>query len=311
MSLILGAKMRERANRPMKWASWVCVLVTAVAAISAAGWTLCLPIHDPPPSELAPAILPAEVEEGDREDAVAVTVMTYNIHHGEGADGRIDLERIAAVIRRGAADVVALQEVDRKTRRSGGVDQLEKLSELTGMKGSFGKAKNHSGGEFGNAILSRYPIETVLNVSLPTGLGREPRSVLIARIAVPRPEGKPVAFLMLSTHFDFLPGSRVRIASVAKIRDVMKEYQGIPCVLAGDMNARPGSDTITELRRDWSRVRGAEALPTYPAKRPSREIDHLLCRPAARWSALEVVVLGDAEASDHRALVAKLRLADR
>jgi endonuclease/exonuclease/phosphatase family metal-dependent hydrolase len=215
------------------------------------------------------------------------------------------------VIRRGSADVVALQEVDRETRRSGGVDQLQELSELTGMKGIFGKAKDHSGGEFGNAILSRFPIEPVSNVSLPTGLGREPRGALIARIAVPRPEGKPVTFLMLSTHFDFLPGSRVRLASVANIRDVMKEYQDIPCVLAGDMNARPGSDTIAALRRDWSRVRAAEPLPSYPAARPSREIDHLFCRPAARWSAIEVTVLDDTAASDHRALVAKLRLADR
>ena len=54
----------------------------------------------------------------------AVRVLTYNIHHGEGMDGKIDLERIAAVIKRLEPDVVALQEVDVKTTRSQGVDQV-------------------------------------------------------------------------------------------------------------------------------------------------------------------------------------------
>ena len=52
-----------------------------------------------------------------------VRVLTYNIHHGEGTDRKIDLARIAAVIKRVKPDVVALQEVDKATSRSHGVDQ--------------------------------------------------------------------------------------------------------------------------------------------------------------------------------------------
>ena len=55
--------------------------------------------------------------------ATRLRVLSYNIHHGEGLDGRIDLERIASVIRASEADLVALQEVDQSTERSGGVDQ--------------------------------------------------------------------------------------------------------------------------------------------------------------------------------------------
>ena len=56
-----------------------------------------------------------------------VRVLTYNIHHGEGVDGKIDLARIAAVIQRSSADVVALQEVDQATGRSNGIDQAAEL----------------------------------------------------------------------------------------------------------------------------------------------------------------------------------------
>ena len=69
-----------------------------------------------------------------------VRVMTYNIHHGEGSDGRFDLQRLAQIIRDADPDLVALQEVDRNTARSGGVDQIAELSRLTGMHSAFGKA---------------------------------------------------------------------------------------------------------------------------------------------------------------------------
>ena len=61
-------------------------------------------------------------------------ILTYNIHHGEGLDGRIDLPRIAAVIAAQRPDLVALQEVDRNARRSGGVDQAAELGRLTGLQ---------------------------------------------------------------------------------------------------------------------------------------------------------------------------------
>src|SRR5688572_7821086 len=75
-------------------------------------------------------------------DARTLRVMTYNIHIARGLDDKIDLQRIANVIKRADVDVVALQEVDVKTRRSGSdVDQLKELAKLTGMHGKFGKAR--------------------------------------------------------------------------------------------------------------------------------------------------------------------------
>src|ERR1700724_2661395 len=81
-------------------------------------------------------------------------VLTYNIHHGEGTDGRFDLSRLARVMKSVQPDVIALQEVDRGTERSGGVDQLAELARLTDMHAEFGKAMDYSGGGYGVAWLS-------------------------------------------------------------------------------------------------------------------------------------------------------------
>src|ERR1700730_14354602 len=85
-------------------------------------------------------------------------VLTYNIHHGEGTDGRFDLSRLAGVIKSVQPDVVALQEVDRGTARAAGVDELTELERLTDMHAEFGKAMDYAGGGYGVAVLSRWPL---------------------------------------------------------------------------------------------------------------------------------------------------------
>lgn len=85
-------------------------------------------------------------------------VMTYNIQHGEGLDGRVDIGRIAAAIRAGFADIVAPQEGDRGVKRSHRIDTMVALSDLTEMKWAFGKNIDYQGGDYGNGALTRFPI---------------------------------------------------------------------------------------------------------------------------------------------------------
>ena len=82
-------------------------------------------------------------------------VMTYNIHHGEGTDGVIDLPRIAGVIRAVNPQIVLLQDVDRGTRRAGEVDQAEELAKLLGWHHVFGEAMPLEGGSYGEAVPQR------------------------------------------------------------------------------------------------------------------------------------------------------------
>src|SRR5687768_14745518 len=98
---------------------------------------------------------------------VSMRVMTYNIHHGEGTDGKIDLERIAKLITDNKVDLVALQEVDRNTERTGRRDMLAELAKLTGMNVAFGSNLQLQGGEYGNAVLCRGRIYWQENRRLP------------------------------------------------------------------------------------------------------------------------------------------------
>ncbi|MBT5621283.1 MAG: endonuclease, partial [Verrucomicrobia bacterium] len=112
---------------------------------------------------------------------VVLRVMTYNIHHAEGLDGKVDLERIANVLQQSNADVIALQEVDKNTERTGGIDMPAELAKLTGLNVVFGaNLDNFQGGQYGTAILSRFPIESHENHLLNQTRKGEQRGVLQA-----------------------------------------------------------------------------------------------------------------------------------
>ena len=87
--------------------------------------------------------------------AEEVRIVSYNIHHGEGADRKLDLPRIASIIARQRPDYAGLQEVDSETRRSKGVDQAGELGRLLGMHAEFAQAIPFQGGGYGVAVLSR------------------------------------------------------------------------------------------------------------------------------------------------------------
>ncbi|MDA0378473.1 MAG: endonuclease/exonuclease/phosphatase family protein, partial [Bacteroidetes bacterium] len=82
-------------------------------------------------------------------------------------DEIIDLERIAALIRKVDPDVVTLQEVDSVVTRTGGVDQAAELGRMTGMRPFFGRFMAYQGGAYGMAVLSRLPVRSWTNVRLP------------------------------------------------------------------------------------------------------------------------------------------------
>lgn len=230
-------------------------------------------------------------------------VMTYNIHHGEGVDGRLDLERIAQVIRRAEPDLVALQEVDQHTRRTGQVDQPAELARLTGMNVVFGPNIPFQGGKYGNAVLSRWPILRHKNHLLPSLNDGEQRGVLDVEVQLP----SGVSLRLLATHFDHRPADDERLASARQINELVAKEPKQPAILAGDLNAVPESAVLKELTMHWERANEVTA-PTFPAERPSRQIDYVLVRPAGRWRVVEVRVVEEPMASDHRPLVATLEL---
>jgi endonuclease/exonuclease/phosphatase family metal-dependent hydrolase len=111
---------------------------------------------------------------------------------------------------------------------------------------------------------------------------------------------------VLATHLDHRPAERERLASAEAINALAAAADG-PGILAGDLNAVPESETLRLLSAEWTKPH-AHALPTIPVAAPMRQIDYVLARPGARWKAIEVRVLDEAVASDHRALLAVLEL---
>jgi endonuclease/exonuclease/phosphatase family metal-dependent hydrolase len=231
-------------------------------------------------------------------------VLTYNIHHGEGADGKIDLPRIAEVIEGVTPDVVAVQEVDQGTQRTARVDQPAELARLTGMKVIFARNIDWEGGGYGTAILTRLPVKGVEQHRLPSHYNGEQRGVQVVELGA---GDDTVVFF--ATHLDYRPKEHERLASVKKIQSLLPAYGETPMVLAGDLNAEPESETMRQFAVDWQ-VANQEPLSTYPADAPAKQIDYVLVRPAERWNVVEVRVLDEAVASDHRPVLAVLKRVD-
>lgn len=235
-----------------------------------------------------------------------IAVLSYNIHHGEGTDGKLELERIAAIIRAADADLVALQEVDRFTRRSGLVNQAQELACRTGMQYFFGRTIDYQGGMYGNAVLARLPVNGFANRALPFTPGREPRGVIQLHVYSGPSETDNTIFRFFATHLDVSEADRLK--AVPALLEFTAEEPDMPSLLAGDLNALPDSAPVKLLAEAWQVAGAGEHLPTYPSSAPARQIDYILYRPASRWRVLEVKVLEEALASDHRPILAVLEL---
>jgi endonuclease/exonuclease/phosphatase family metal-dependent hydrolase len=238
----------------------------------------------------------------ESDEPVRVRVLSYNIHHAEGTDGKLDLPRIGKIIASASPDVVALQEIDFKTDRTGGVDQAAELARITGLHVSAGDNIDYQNGRYGTAVLSRWKIVSHENHPLPN-FGGEQRGVLRTTIQVkdgPR-------FHFLGTHFDHRPDERERLASANFVNELVGKLDG-PALLAGDINATPTSETLDLLRKSWTNATPGDPLATIPSKEPSRQIDYVFYRPAGEWRVIEARVLEEPVASDHRPLLIVLEL---
>jgi len=243
----------------------------------------------------------------DEQSARTLRVLTYNIHHGEGTDQKLDLERIARVIKAARPDLVALQEVDQYTRRTGGVDQAARLGQLTGLHAAFGKAMDYQGGAYGLAVLSRWPLVEHNTHPLPADPGSEPRAVLATRVS---PGGSGPEITLLVTHFDHRSDPTQRMKQSARLRELFGAAGSKQLmILAGDLNARPESPVLKELlATTWTDSADGQQFGTIPAGIPRSRIDYILYRPGNRWRVIETRALEEAIASDHRPVLAVLEL---
>jgi endonuclease/exonuclease/phosphatase family metal-dependent hydrolase len=225
-----------------------------------------------------------------------LVVMTYNIAgHHELVDGE-HVRHIANAIHRLHPDVVALQEVHRKTWQSRFRDQLAELESLTGLQGTFIPSYVQGGGGFGNAILTRGQIVRAEAHPLPC-IG-EPRTLLEATIRIDR---ATISFYV--THLTTW-GRLSSDMRAEQLRCLAREVRTSrhPYILAGDFNTGPHSPEMEAFRREKVAQLASQASgPTFPLW--SQQIDYIFAdygwqvRAARAWPI---------EASDHLPVTAEL-----
>ena len=257
----------------------------------------------PPASSSAPTADARPAGSGSGAGAeLPYRVVSYNIRHGRGMDGEIDLQRIAGVLDRLEPDLIGLQEVDSRATRSGEVDQAAELGRLLEMHAAFGAFMPFQGGEYGMAILSRHPLRSVNPVRLPGG--NEPRIALAVEVMLPGGE----TIMAVNVHFDWVRDDGFRFAQASALAEWLRELE-MPYVLLGDFNDQPGSRTLDLFHA----LAGEAAKPTeerftFPSVEPDREIDFIFAAPRTRWRIGEARVIDEQVASDHRPVVAELVL---
>ena len=222
-------------------------------------------------------------------------VMSYNVRNGKGLDDKTDYARVAKVVSDEAPDVVAIQELDCKTKRSKGVDVLGELAKLTDMTPSYGPAIDYQGGKYGIGILSKEKPTRVDFYPLP---GREEqRCLLVVEFE---------KYVFCCSHWSLT--SEDRDATVSIVTQKMKE-QKKPVFVCGDFNDEPNAACIKELQKDWTLLNSEEF--TFPADKPKIHIDYIcgadptgkISSDAWKKAVKKTYVVPEKVASDHRPVV--------
>lgn len=225
-------------------------------------------------------------------------VVIWNIHHGAGLDERVDVRRIASELMALRPDVVLLQEVDVGCRRSGGVDIPSELGDALSMHAAFAENIPFQGGSYGNAILSRWPIEASHNLHYQMLREGEQRGLLTARMASP---SGPLA--VGCTHLDYRPDDSERLSNIRQLHEEVQRRRLV--LVGGDFNDLPGrpvhAAVCARMADCWIESGGGESGASYPASGSTKRIDWLLRdrEYGAVWRTVEAHVVAT-EASDHR-----------
>ncbi len=232
-------------------------------------------------------------------------IVTYNVHSCRGTDHRVDPARIAEVIASTGADVACLQELDAGRARTGGVHQAQSVARALGMQFHFFPAIRAVAEEYGDAILSRYPVKVVRMGLLPRpSLSLEPRGAIWVEI-----DAGGVRWQVINTHLGL--GRRER-------RDQARELAGWiasaldhpPVVFCGDLNSRPRSRVHAllgaGLREAQISVRGVQQR-TFATWFPWICLDYIYASTGVTVESAGVCITPLAMvASDHFPLAARL-----
>ncbi|MES3017037.1 MAG: endonuclease/exonuclease/phosphatase family protein [Bacteroidota bacterium] len=237
---------------------------------------------------------------------VQLKIMSYNIHIGipPTKPGTTDIDAIVRAIKEQAPDIIALQEVDVNTARTGKINEAALIAEKLKMNFFFAKAIDHDGGDYGVAILSKFPLSETKVHRLTTieGTKGEPRVMATAKVTLKN--GQTIRFA--STHLDAQGPSVNRDKQISEI-NMISSSETLPFIIAGDFNATPNSSVIKKLDEVFTRT-CQDCAPTFPVVNPKTTIDFIAFKKSASFKTLSHSVVQEHYASDHLPVVALLQL---
>ena len=225
-------------------------------------------------------------------------LMSYNIKNANGMDNVCNFQRIANVINNTSPDVVAIQEVDSMTNRSGQKYVLGEIAERTQMHGYFAPAIDYDGGKYGIGLLTKQVPLRLQSLPLP---GREEaRTLILAEFT---------DYIYCCTHMSLTEEDRMKSLELVK---AFTSASTKPLFLAGDMNAEPESGFIKELQKDFQ-ILSNPKQHTFPAPDPKETIDYIamLKQNAKGFAVISAKVINEPMASDHRPILVELRTAEK
>src|SRR5438132_2672919 len=237
-------------------------------------------------------------------NAHTIRVMTYNIHVGVGMDKKLDLARIAGVINQQHPDLVGLQEVDRGVERTQRIDEIAELAKLTKMDYAFAFNLKYQGGQYGVAILSRYPIRATDHRLYQNTREAERRGFIRAEVNI---GGRVINFV--TTHLDYQYEDG-RVFEAEQLLAALKDVKG-PLILVGDFNDVPAGGAyklVSDQFGDaWAATRADDQGFSYPADKPAKRIDYILFRRDDHIRTKKAWIVSTL-ASDHVPVVADLEI---
>ncbi|AQT70138.1 exodeoxyribonuclease III (xth) [Anaerohalosphaera lusitana] len=255
--------------------------------------------------------MPDQSQPGDLDRTrKALRIMTYNVHSCKGMDGRISPLRVAKVIEQYEPDVVALQELDVGRRRTFGRDQAQTIADLLRMDLHFHPAMRIEEEQYGDAILSRFPLKLIKAGAICGRQGkprREPRGAILAEIEV---DGNSVR--ILNTHLGLNASEKaLQVDELLSSDWLGNEDTGRPVIFCGDFNFPAGSALYQRCMKHFDEIDNGRRrrLRSFWGRYPLIRVDHIFYRGPIAVAQCET---GDTHlariASDHRPVIADLIL---
>ena len=292
-------------------------LLSFFAVIAALTVWSFLPAADSVPASVAAAALAAPVSISGKQHLLRVA--TYNVHIGLELGGELnektvlDFKKIGTLLRALNLDLVAVNEIDSGCQRTHYAHQPALLSKEAKMGIVFAQSRALAAdlypkqgpvwGTYGVAAMGRRPLEVVEQFALPLPDSLEPRTALIVRTV----EKKPVYFVVTHLPWEQTPEvEALRVKCVEEITRRVKAGGYAPALIAGDFNAKPDSNTIHTLRKEWAIVGDGDLAPTFPADKPRVRLDYIAFTPKDAFEVVDYKVVEERKASDHRPFVATL-----